>query len=111
MMSESKKIMKDDKSGDYNLTVDLAYEVIIKENPNLIYNIVKNVPMIKRVSDNTVDERHCRMSFHGRFNKETGACAYYVEARKICLVIDQDDPALGLDADYENFRCNYLNHD
>ena len=88
MATQGKKIFKDDGSGDYNITVDLAYEVIIKENPNLNYNVVRNVPMIKKVSDYATDDRHCKLSFHGRYNKETQICTYYVEARKICLVID-----------------------
>jgi len=71
---------------------------------------VKNVPIIKRVSDYAADDRHCRLSFHGRFNTETNICSYYVEAEKICLVIDQEDSNFGLDSDYENYKCNYLNH-
>jgi hypothetical protein len=50
------------------------------------------------------------MVFHGRFDENTKNCHYFVEARKICFVVDQENDYY-MHKGYENYRCNYINRD
>lgn len=104
-----KKVIHDASTGDYNLTVDFAYE-IIEKGGGMKYREIKNVPIIKRVTEQQTTEERCKMIFHGTFMPETKSCPYFVEARKICFVLDQDNDQR-MHPNYENYRCNYLNHD
>lgn len=104
-----KKIINDAVTGDYNITVDFAYE-IIEKGGLLKYREIKDVPIIKRVTEKGSSEEKCKMIFHGTFDPQTGFCPYFVEARKICFVLDQDNDQ-HMHSNYENYRCNYLNHD
>lgn len=80
---------KNDSSGDYNLTIDLGYVVSKKGNsPNFKYNSVKNVPIIKRLTEMNTTYNTCKLAFHGTFNPYTNNCVYFVAAHKICLVLD-----------------------
>jgi hypothetical protein len=107
-----KKVMYEENGpGDYNLTVDLAYEVEIQENPDFKYNVAKNVPIIKRLTEQNTQYEKCFSIFHGNFNWTTKNCVYFVKAKKICLVLEIDErDKYQLAPDYENFKCNYFNH-
>lgn len=104
-----KETVKDPVTGDYNITLDFAYE-IVEKGGHMKYRIIDNVPLMKRVTEQNTDFEKCRISFHGNFNETTNSCVYFVEARKICFVLDQEND-YHLDSDYENYRCNYLNYD
>ena len=49
--------------------------------------------------------KDCSRQYHGNYFEESGLCVYYVQARKICLVIDQDNN-YALDEKYEEFKCD-----
>lgn len=50
------------------------------------------------------------MVFHGKFDSVSKNCPYFVEARKICFVLDIDNDYF-MHKNYENYRCNYINRD
>jgi len=105
---EGTKIVTNQSTGDYNITVDFAYE-IIEKGGKMNYHDAKNVPIIKRVTEANTNEEKCKLTFHGSYDSLTNDCSYFVEARKICLVMDMEED-YQLHSNYENYRCNYLDY-
>lgn len=81
----------------------------MSDKPEIIYQRVYDVPIIKRLTEKNTTSQNCMLAFHGNYNPDNNDCVYYVEARKICLVLDQEND-FKLDPNYENYRCNYLNY-
>ena len=66
--------------------------------------------MIQKIYRQLDHPADCKYKFHGEFNKTSNKCLYYLQTRKICLVIDQNSTDYRLVNDYKKYRCNYLNH-
>lgn len=93
----------------FNITVDIAYEVWTEGHHNRTYQVVKNVPIIKKIyhknknaknPDDIIDSKTCRLHYHGFYSEKDDECYYYLQSRKICLVLDQDSPQFKLLPNY-----------
>jgi len=127
-MSQIMASEDEERTPGLNVTMDLSYEVEKQGSAKSIIHKVEGIPIIRKMyyqnfDDMKVEDRitkeMCELKYHGRFLNETDECLYYLQARKICLVIDQEmvqgsmavaEPTYKMLPGYEYFRCNYLNH-
>jgi hypothetical protein len=92
----------------FNVTVDIGYKVQLHDRHYL--NVVKDVPVIKKDYTSDHSEKECHRYFHGDYFLESGLCKYYMQAKKICLLIDQDTPDFSLAEGYQNFTCDQMEY-
>ena len=58
------------------------------------------MPVIRKIVADDIDEHTCIYLRHGRFRAAQQTCTFYEQARKICLVVDQDSDELALSDNY-----------
>ena len=93
---------------EFDLTIDIGYQVYKHGSMKQIINKAVNIPILQKRYLTSPNAKHCRLNMHGYYYPETKECRFYLQARKICLVIDQLDENFGLIEDYEKFKCDYL---
>jgi len=63
---------------DFNLTVDIAYELLVKESTHVNHHRVQKIPiLIKTTVEDVGDENTCHIRHHGLWNAAQGLCSYY----------------------------------
>jgi hypothetical protein len=95
---------------EYNITTSLSYQVLKHGSAEQIIHQVEGIPIIQKKYEKLESPQDCGYRFHGLHNATSGKCLYYLQTRKICLVVDQDSADYRLVNGYEDFRCNYLNY-
>ena len=72
----------------------------------MFLNTLKNVPIIKKGYLSNVNQKQCNRYDHGTWYEESQICRYYMQAKKICIVIDEItfEPV----ENYENFVCDTI---
>ena len=98
---------------EYNITIGLSYQVLEHgvAEPALIIHEVEGIPIIQKKFEKLENPEDCGYRFHGHHDDASGKCLYYLQTRKICLVVDQNSEDYKLINGYEDFRCNYLNYE
>lgn len=111
MVSQTEKYYASGEvDADYNVTIDLAYEAIVKngDHPNALFNKVHRVPIIKKRTISLDNKNKCLQKYHGNFDSSKQKCTYYLQVRRICIVVDLDSDTVGPAEDHEKYPCNYL---
>ena len=70
----------------FNITVDITYTARKKGELNTIFQTVKSVPIIQKKISKVTYDRQCRFEYHGL--EDGDECVHFLEAHKICLVLD-----------------------
>lgn len=118
--SEHENFVFDEQdSRQFNITVDIAYAFHYDGIEGYVTKIVPQVPIFRKFyiqnkkienDDDKINEHECKLYYRGQFSADTDECIYYMQARKICLVLDQDSKSYDLVPNYENFKCDFINH-
>lgn len=118
--SESENFVFDKEDPrQFNVTVDIAYEVQREGSLLRTNKVVQRIPIFQKRyiknkqvdrAEDKISSKECRIRYHGFFSKANDECFYYVQARKICLVLDQDSEGYELLPGYKNFKCDFITH-
>ena len=111
MVSQTEKYyVGNEVNSDYNMTIDLGYEAIVKngDHPDVYFNKVHRVPIIKKRTIDMDNKNKCLQKYHGIFDSAKQKCTYYLQVRRICIVVDLDSKSVGPSVDHESYACNYL---
>ena len=111
LVKRQEQTHKDTVDGGFTYSIDLAYQVEYTGFTQAQIHKLDKVPVLRKLTatkkeHKDLDAQSCLDYYDGHFLESTQTCVFYQQARKICLVIDQDSPDFAPVANYRSFPCN-----